>query len=294
MRFNAAIAFGVKRDGVDRRPVSRVARPTRRGQFAGLCVQGVTCRQDRVILPGMTLRGTDVPNAAMPVIDVVPLHEMGGPSAGVVEDRVGRLVMADADRIGGVLEEIDRRRAPELEMAGPQRLRQTVVPFAVRVLAQKEMKAQGVTRVLQVRMIESGQIDEEKLVRESEVLAEQAIADEGAVVVIEQAVVGGKADRGERTGRQRDGVRRGFGAVGHADLDGAHEQEFVEQGHQPRIAVEEEAQAVQADRADRQSVERLQVEADDGGGLRAQPAQIVGVLGQLKPVTAGSSHCFCS
>ena len=85
MRFDDAIAFGVKRYGADRRPVSNVARQTRWVEFAGRDVHGVTCCQNRQILAGVALRGTDVPNAAVPMVDVVPTHETDRPGAGGVK-----------------------------------------------------------------------------------------------------------------------------------------------------------------------------------------------------------------
>ncbi len=42
-------------------------------------------RQDGVIVAGMPLRGRDVADAAVAMIDVVPLHEAGCPGARLVE-----------------------------------------------------------------------------------------------------------------------------------------------------------------------------------------------------------------
>lgn len=45
----------------------------------------MTGRQNRMIVPGMTLCRTDVADAAVPVLVVVPVHELSGRGANLVE-----------------------------------------------------------------------------------------------------------------------------------------------------------------------------------------------------------------
>ena len=55
--------------------------------------------QDRMILPGMTLSRTDITNAAVTMIEVVPTYEAGGPRAGLVE--IGKALLGG--KLGPVL-----------------------------------------------------------------------------------------------------------------------------------------------------------------------------------------------
>ncbi len=80
MRLDDAVAFWVERYGADVRPVARVARPSRRVERASLEVQRVTSRQDGAIVAGMALRRTDVADAAVSMIDVVPIDEAHRPN----------------------------------------------------------------------------------------------------------------------------------------------------------------------------------------------------------------------
>jgi len=56
MRFYDAVAFGVERDGADWRPVSGVARPAGRIEFASAAVEPVSGSQYRQIVLGMAPR----------------------------------------------------------------------------------------------------------------------------------------------------------------------------------------------------------------------------------------------
>lgn len=87
MRFDDAVAFGVKGDGTDRRPAARIAGPTRRIEFAGLGVERMPGRQNCLILSGVALGRADVTNATVAMIDVVvvPMDETSCPGASLVE-----------------------------------------------------------------------------------------------------------------------------------------------------------------------------------------------------------------
>ena len=85
MRVDDAVAFRIERYGADWRPVARVAGPTCRVEFAGLGVKRVSRCQYRPLLTGMTLGRTDVTNAAVAMIDVVPMDECRSPGARLVE-----------------------------------------------------------------------------------------------------------------------------------------------------------------------------------------------------------------
>ena len=82
---NDAVPFRVERDGPDRCPVPCLPGPARRVTFAGLKIGLVPCRQDRMVFPGMPLGGGDVAQAAVAVLDVVPVHEVLSPLAGFVQ-----------------------------------------------------------------------------------------------------------------------------------------------------------------------------------------------------------------
>jgi len=53
--------------------------------LAGLLVQIATRRKDRHVLTRVSLRRAHVADAAVPVLDVVPMHEVGRPSTCRIE-----------------------------------------------------------------------------------------------------------------------------------------------------------------------------------------------------------------
>jgi hypothetical protein len=53
----------------------------RRVALSGLEVQRVASRQDGPVVAAMALRWADVADAAVAVLDVVPMHELSGPGA---------------------------------------------------------------------------------------------------------------------------------------------------------------------------------------------------------------------
>ena len=98
MRLYDGIAFGIERHGANGRPVSSVARPARRVECARPEVQVMSGRQNRLIFPGVALSGADVTNAAVAMIDVVPMDEASGPGTGLVE--IGKAL---GGKLGAVL-----------------------------------------------------------------------------------------------------------------------------------------------------------------------------------------------
>ena len=111
MRLDDGVAFGVKRHGTDGRPVASIARPASRVEFASPAVQRVSGSQNRVIAPCMALRRADVTDAAVTMINVVPMHEAvrSGPRLIEVGESLGgelRPVLGGAEqrlRIGVVI-----------------------------------------------------------------------------------------------------------------------------------------------------------------------------------------------
>ena len=85
MRLYDGVALRIERNGTDRRPVTGVARPTCGSALAGLAVQGMSSGQNFMIRPVVSLSRADITNAAMAVIDVVPMHEPNCPSTSLVE-----------------------------------------------------------------------------------------------------------------------------------------------------------------------------------------------------------------
>ena len=62
-----------------------MARPACRIAFARRLVQCVTRREDDVIVAGMALRRTHVADAAVTMLEVVPVHERGSPDTGCAQ-----------------------------------------------------------------------------------------------------------------------------------------------------------------------------------------------------------------
>ena len=91
----------------DGRPVSGGARPACRVALLGLAIQRVSCRQDGLILPGVTLLRAHITDPAVAVLHVVPTHELGGPAASIVQRlkalrRERRAVLCRAEHHRGI------------------------------------------------------------------------------------------------------------------------------------------------------------------------------------------------
>lgn len=77
-QLDHGIAFRVEGHGFNQGPVSGRARPARRMACPGLGVHLVASGRDGLILAAVALLGADVSNAAVAVIDVVPIHKLSG------------------------------------------------------------------------------------------------------------------------------------------------------------------------------------------------------------------------
>jgi len=75
------IALGIEGHGADVRPVACGARPPRRLALSGLEVDRVARGQDGFVLSCMALLRADIANTAVAMLDVVPMHEGGRPTA---------------------------------------------------------------------------------------------------------------------------------------------------------------------------------------------------------------------
>ncbi len=81
------IAFGIERGRTDVQPAPRVAGPACRVALFGLGVQLVASRQDSLVVSGVALLRADVTDAAVAMVDVVPMHERIGPGPGLSQAR---------------------------------------------------------------------------------------------------------------------------------------------------------------------------------------------------------------
>ena len=83
MAMDSRFALRVERHDFDRRPVACAAGPAGWVSLARLQARLVTRLQDHPVLDGMALRRRDAADAAMAVRDVVPVHNVAPPLAGV-------------------------------------------------------------------------------------------------------------------------------------------------------------------------------------------------------------------
>ena len=79
------VALGIECDEGDRVPVSDLPRPAPRGFCPCALVERIASLEDRAIFTGMSLRRTDVADATMTVIVVVPTDERTRPAACLIE-----------------------------------------------------------------------------------------------------------------------------------------------------------------------------------------------------------------
>ena len=114
---------------------------------------------------------------------------MGQRAAAVRHDPVLELGVRQRDRLGPLREQVDDRRAAEPERVGRDVPRQ-VGDRPVQV----EVDLQLVARVGQRPTAEAGQVDEQELLGEREVLGQQPVAQERAGRVGEQPLVALEAD----------------------------------------------------------------------------------------------------
>jgi hypothetical protein len=84
MRPYDGVTLGIERHSPDGRPVSRVAGPSCRVEFARLKIHLMSCSKYCMIVPCMALGRTDVTNSAVTMIEVVPANETSRPGAGLV------------------------------------------------------------------------------------------------------------------------------------------------------------------------------------------------------------------
>lgn len=107
MPVDEGVALRVERHGADGRPVSGIARPARRVALACAKVQLMAGGQNRQVFAGVPLGRADVTDAAVAMIEVVPMHEASRPGPRLVE--VGkapggelRTVLGDAEQRLGI------------------------------------------------------------------------------------------------------------------------------------------------------------------------------------------------
>ncbi len=192
------------------------------------------------------------------------------------------------DRLGLLREQIDHwRAAKRAEVVPPQGLGQTRQALVLVVVAEQKMNLDPGHRFVGQRPCQTREIEEQELLGEGEVLVQQAVADEGALGVVDQPLVRAEADR-------RDGVRGQTDLAGLAALDEAHrdpcdvvEQHLVERMHQAAFAIQEQPQAVEAELAEIGVAQGLQAQAQLGHMVVA-----VGVeRGALQPGQLRRAQC---
>jgi hypothetical protein len=104
---NDGVALRVERNCGNRVPIARVARPACRTAFPRRGVQRMTRGQNRVIATGMALRGADVANATVAMVEVVPPHEGSGPSSSRL--RFGEALLRELGAVlGGAEQRFDK------------------------------------------------------------------------------------------------------------------------------------------------------------------------------------------
>lgn len=81
MRLYDAVSCWLARHGSDGSPAPSVAGPARRAECSRAAIQGLSSSQNLVVIAGVALRRTDVANAAVTMIEVVPMDEVRGPGS---------------------------------------------------------------------------------------------------------------------------------------------------------------------------------------------------------------------
>jgi len=84
-RGHDLLPLRVQRDDLYTRPVTSLFRPAPRVLGAGLLVDRMTLLENIPIASVVTIRGADVPNAAVQMLVVVPIHKPARPSSGGIQ-----------------------------------------------------------------------------------------------------------------------------------------------------------------------------------------------------------------
>jgi hypothetical protein len=83
MRLYDGVTFWIERQGTDGQPVSSVAGPARQVEFARPEIYLMSGDQNRMIVAGMALSRTNVADAALAMIEVVPMYEADRPTPSI-------------------------------------------------------------------------------------------------------------------------------------------------------------------------------------------------------------------
>ena len=97
LRLYDGVTHGIEGDGANRRPVARVARPALRVEFASPKEQGMSYRQNCVVVASMTLRRADKTNPTVTMVVLLPYRE-ASQCAGLPESGRIRTALARAEK----------------------------------------------------------------------------------------------------------------------------------------------------------------------------------------------------
>ena len=105
-RLNMSVALRIEHDDTNRRPVTSVPTPASRVALPRSLIDGVAGFEQTVIATGMTLCRGDIADAAVPVLEIVPLHELHRPLPGScqigepLERELGTIFRGSEQRLG--------------------------------------------------------------------------------------------------------------------------------------------------------------------------------------------------
>ena len=105
-RLNVSVALRIERDNAGRRPVTRGPTPASRVAFPRTLIDRVAGFEQMAIPAGMTLCRGNIADAAVPVLMVVPLHELHCPLSGShqigepLEGELGTIFRSSEQRLG--------------------------------------------------------------------------------------------------------------------------------------------------------------------------------------------------
>jgi hypothetical protein len=137
--------------------------------------------------------------------------------------------------------------------------------------------------------VQAGEVEEEELLRETEILLQEPVADEGAAGIRQHAFAFGEPDRLQCARGEDDGRDFGFGiGIAHQDLHLVIAQDLVQVVHQVAFAVEVKTQRIERQLGKRDVAGAAQIQAQRVGRLgRANGGREA--VGRL-PLGAGHFH----
>ncbi len=199
--------------------------------------------------------------------DAVDRVDLRGQLALLIWDNVVfGLSLGNTDWLGDALEQIDHRGAAELKRVAADALFEGDQAVRLVGLFEEYQDFERVAKTTFGKAVQTLQIDEEEFLGEAEILLQQAVAQEAAVGVRQDALGGSESD-GLQTAGGQNGLSCPFTRRQgpHGDAESVEEEELVERVDGGTLSVEVEAKGIEGQLLKAESAQAFDPNANHGG-----------------------------